>query len=210
MGPDRSGSKIVPAGVTGSHFDRQIQNDTPTRLNTAAPQPMMTITVGRTSLTRKDMQMLRGLIDQVVEAISAPESEQTAESRENAVHKATAVLMVEVARADHVFAEDELMSVLGLIENHFQLDPESAATLFNSANETAEDSVSLHEFTQLLHENLNDPEKEKVVSLLWQIAYADGTLDKFEDSLVLKISDLLHVNRARVMRLKHDAGEGAA
>ncbi len=152
--------------------------------------------------------MLRGLIDQVVEAISAPETEGSAENRENAVHKATAVLMVEVARADHVFAEDELMSVLRLIEHHFRLDPESAATLFNSANETAEDSVSLHEFTQLLHENLNDPEKERVVSLLWQIAFADGTLDKFEDSLVLKISDLLHVNRARVMRLKHDAGQG--
>ena len=34
---------------------------------------------------------------------------------------------------------------------------------------------------------------------------ADGRLDKYEDSLVLKISDLLYVSRARVMRLKHDA-----
>jgi uncharacterized tellurite resistance protein B-like protein len=41
--------------------------------------------------------------------------------------------------------------------------------------------------------------------LLWQIAYADGRLDKYEDSLVLKISDLLHVSRGLVMRLKHDA-----
>ena len=40
---------------------------------------------------------------------------------------------------------------------------------------------------------------------MWQIAYADGELDKYEDSLVLKISDLLYVNRAKVMRLKHDA-----
>jgi uncharacterized tellurite resistance protein B-like protein len=41
--------------------------------------------------------------------------------------------------------------------------------------------------------------------MLWQVAYADGALDKYEDSLILKISDLLHVSRARVMRLKHDA-----
>ncbi len=43
------------------------------------------------------------------------------------------------------------------------------------------------------------------MGLLWQVAYADGRLDKYEDSLVLKISDLLHVSRGRVMRLKHDA-----
>lgn len=48
-------------------------------------------------------------------------------------------------------------------------------------------------------------EKARVVSLLWEIAYADGELDKYENSLVLKISDLLYVSRGRVMRLKHDA-----
>lgn len=153
--------------------------------------------------------MLRNLIDQVVDAISAPEPDAPAERRDEALRMATAVLMVEVARADHVFEEDELDRVLALIQKHFRLEAEAAGELFNAANEKAEDSVSLHEFTQLLHENLEHAEKERVVGLLWQIAYADGTLDKFEDSLVLKISDLLHVDRARVMRLKHDAGQDA-
>ena len=60
-----------------------------------------------------------------------------------------------------------------------------------------------------MHAHLHEREKERIVGLLWQIAYADGELDKYENSLVLKISDLLHVNRARVMRLKHDAAENA-
>jgi uncharacterized tellurite resistance protein B-like protein len=153
--------------------------------------------------------MIKKLIDQVVGAISGPE-EQSGDEREQTLRMATAVLMVDVARADHVFDESELDSVLKLLETHFRLQPEAAAELFNTANEKAEDLVSLHEFTQLLHNNLAEREKEHVVSLLWQIAYADGTLDKFEDSLVLKISDLLHVNRARVMRLKHDAEHGAS
>jgi uncharacterized tellurite resistance protein B-like protein len=46
--------------------------------------------------------------------------------------------------------------------------------------------------------------------MLWQIAYADGRLDKYENSLVLKISDLLYVSRGRVMRLKHDAETAAS
>ena len=83
--------------------------------------------------------------------------------------------------------------------------PEDAAELVNAADEKAEDLVSLHDFTQLLHNNLDEREKATIVGLLWQVAYADGRLDKYEDSLVLKISDLLHVSRGRVMRLKHDA-----
>ena len=153
--------------------------------------------------------MIKNLIDQVVGAISQPPEGQSVDDRERTLRMATAVLMVDVARADHVFEEEELDSVLKLLETHFHLEPEAAAELFNAASEKAEDLVSLHDFTQLLHNHLDHREKERVVSLLWQIAYADGTLDKFEDSLVLKISDLLHVNRARVMRLKHDAEFGA-
>ena len=148
--------------------------------------------------------MLKNLFDQLVGSITATEDAPTVD-RDHAIQMATAVLMVDVARADHVFDEEELDSVLLLIEQHFELDAEEAATIFNAANEKAEDLVSIHEFTKLLHANLDEDEKARVVGLLWDIAYADGTLDKFEDSLVLKISDLLHVNRARVMRLKHDA-----
>ena len=56
-----------------------------------------------------------------------------------------------------------------------------------------------------MHKHLDEAEKARIVGLLWQIAYADGHLDKYEDSLVLKVSDLLYVSRGRVMRLKHDA-----
>ena len=153
--------------------------------------------------------MLKNLFDQLVDRISATEDAATVD-RDHTIQMATAVLMVDVARADHVFDEEELDSVLRLIERHFELDAEEAATIFNAANEKAEDLVSIHEFTKLLHANLDEDEKARVIGLLWEIAYADGTLDKFEDSLVLKISDLLHVNRARVMRLKHDAAASAS
>jgi len=150
--------------------------------------------------------MIKRLFIQVVETITTTDSEGTGgENRESALRMATAVLMLDVARADHVFEEREFDRVLNLIEVHFGLSPEEAAELVNEASEKAEDLVSVHDFTQLLHEHLSEDEKARIVALLWQIAYADGRLDKYEDSLVLKISDLLHVSRGRVMRLKHDA-----
>lgn len=153
--------------------------------------------------------MIRKIYDQVVEAISAPRSGEDPARREEAVRLATAVLMIDVATADHVFDEAEFDRVLRLVEKHFRLQPEQAAEIVNEAGEVAEDMVSVYEFTQLLHKNLDEEEKTRVVGLLWDIAYADGRLDRYEDSLVLKISDLLYVNRARVMRLKHDAGQRA-
>ena len=150
--------------------------------------------------------MIRRLFAQVVESISSTSTVSVStEDREAALRMATAVLMLDVARADYVFAESEFDRVLKLIEVHFALSPEEAAALVNMADDKAENLTSLHEFTQLLHKYLSEDDKARIVSLLWQIAYADGQLDKYEDSLVLKISDLLHVSRGRVMRLKHDA-----
>ena len=150
--------------------------------------------------------MLKNLLDKIGGAITASDdSGDDAEARDAAIRNATAILMVDVARADHVFEDSEFDRVLRLIETHFDLDPEAAAELLNEADQHVDGLTSLHEFTQLLHHNLSDEEKGRVISLLWQIAYADGRLDKYEDSLVLKISDLLHVSRGLVMRLKHDA-----
>jgi uncharacterized tellurite resistance protein B-like protein len=153
--------------------------------------------------------MIKQLFAQVVETFSSTASTPaSAEKREAALRMATAVLMLDVARADHVFEESEFERVLQLFEHHFGLSPDDAAELVNAADDRAENLTSVHEFTKLLHEHLSEDEKARIVSLLWQIAYADGRLDKYEDSLVLKISDLLYVSRGRVMRLKHDAQAG--
>jgi uncharacterized tellurite resistance protein B-like protein len=150
--------------------------------------------------------MIKRIFETVAKVIKATDSpESGSPDREGALRLATAALMVEVARADHVFEKSELVRLLELIELHFALSSEDAADLIDSAATSAEDSVHLHDFTQLLHEHLIESEKARIVGLLWQVAYADGRLDKYEDSLVLKISDLLYVSRGRVMRLKHDA-----
>jgi len=147
--------------------------------------------------------MFRSLYEKIVAQISAEDIE--ADDRDAAIRLATAVLMVDVALVDSSFDEVEFDQMLGLIKNHFGLGTQEAAELINAANAKADELVSTHEFTELLHKHLSDDEKARVVSLLWKIAYADGQLDKYEDSLVLKISDLLYVSRGRVMRLKHDA-----
>ncbi len=150
--------------------------------------------------------MLKRLMDRIAEAIATGDDEAgQPEGRDEAIRMATAVLMIDVARADHVFEEAEFERLLQLFQSHFDLSPDDAALLVDEAGEKADDLVSAYDFTKVLHDHLDHDEKARVVELLWKIAYADGRLDKYENSLVLKISDLLHVSRGRVMRLKHDA-----
>ena len=154
--------------------------------------------------------MLRQLIDRVTSAIDSSKAGNNDADRESALRMATTVLMIDVARADHVFDDSELDRVLELVEAHFGVTGIAAADLVDQASDQAEQLTSAFEFTQILHQHLDETEKARIVALLWQVAYADGRLDKYEDSLVLKISDLLHVSRGRVMRLKHDAAQAAS
>jgi len=150
--------------------------------------------------------MIKRLAEKVSRAFAATDAAKPDDGvRARAIRLATAVLMTEVARADYEYDESEFDLLLDLITNHFQIPPEDAGELANKAVDTVEDSVSLHSFTHLLNNRLSERERERIVSLLWQVAYADGRLDKYEDTLVLRISDLLYVSRGRVMRLKHDA-----
>jgi len=154
--------------------------------------------------------MIKRLAEKVASVFSASgDSELDDDKRESAIQLAAAVLLADVARADSDFDESEFTLLLDMITVHFRISPDEAVLLANQATETAEESVSLHSFTHLLNNSLAVGEKEKIVSLLWRMVYADDKLDKYEDALVLKISDLLHVSRGRVMRLKHDANPGA-
>ena len=147
--------------------------------------------------------MFKNLFDDIMGRISA--EDVAADDRDAAIRMATAVLMVDVALVDSSFDEVEFERMLRLVKNHFGLSTQAAAELINAANAEADELVSVHEFTELLHQNLDDDEKARVVELLWSTAYADGELNKYEDALVLKVSDMLNVSRDLVMRLKLDA-----
>jgi len=135
------------------------------------------------------------------------EDEVSADVGEARIQHATAVLLIEIARADHERLAIEHDTMLELLKDGFNLSDAEAESLLSRAETAAENSVSLHEFTRVLHAELSYIEKEKVVEMLWRIALADKVLDKYEDYMVGKIAELLYVVRGDVMRLKNKVYE---
>lgn len=143
------------------------------------------------------------MIDRLLSFFGMSEEEAPADVGESRIQLATAVLLVEIARADSERLVVEHDAMLESLQAGFSLSVDEAEDVLNRAETAAENSVSLHEFTRILHAELSYAEKQRIVEMLWRIALADKVLDKYEDYMIGKIAELLYVVRGDVMRLKH-------
>jgi uncharacterized tellurite resistance protein B-like protein len=116
---------------------------------------------------------------------------------------AMAALLVEAARADHHVKEKELEELGCLLATRLGLGADAALELVHRARAVVENSVSLYEFTRPIHEAFTYEQKLEFVAMLWHVALADRRLDKYEDYLIGKVSELLYVARGDVIRLRN-------
>ena len=129
-----------------------------------------------------------------------------AESNDDGEHElqlATALLLVEIARADHSLAGIEQETIIALLSEHFSLNAAELETLVARAHAEADHVASLQGFTRRLHEELEYADKLKIVEMLWEVAFADEVLSRHEDGLVRKIGDLLYVSHGDQIRLRN-------
>lgn len=123
-------------------------------------------------------------------------------SRESAVRLAAAVLLVEMARADAQHDEHERKALVQELQQRFGLSVEEAQALLSAAEQSADQSVSLHGYIDDINAGLDYPQKRSVLKMLWQVAYADGRLHRHEEHLMRRFADLLHLGHEDFIRLK--------
>lgn len=121
---------------------------------------------------------------------------------EHAYQLATAALLMEISRADQTIEKSERDLIERAIREKFQLDENETAELVQLAESEANNATSLYEFTRLINENFDHQQKQRVVEMLWQVAYADGNADNYEEHLIRRIADLIHVPHRGFIRAK--------
>ncbi len=124
---------------------------------------------------------------------------------EHATQLATAVLLVELSRADAEVAGSEQRAVARTLKSRFDLSEGEVDGLLTLADEAADEATSLFQFTRLLNDHFSAEQKIQVVEMLWQVAYSDGRLDVHEDHTIRKIADLLYVPHPAFIKAKHRA-----
>ncbi|MGH8426526.1 MAG: TerB family tellurite resistance protein [Gammaproteobacteria bacterium] len=115
---------------------------------------------------------------------------------------ALAALLVEMMRADYRSDPGEREMAQRMLARRFGLDAETAKRLLAQGERAADRAVSLFEHTRALDVGLDEQEKFAVIEALWEVAFADGSLDGNEDYLAHKVGDLLHVRHSDLIRIK--------
>jgi uncharacterized tellurite resistance protein B-like protein len=115
---------------------------------------------------------------------------------------AAAALFLEIASIDNEFSDEERLRILAILESEYQLSPEDALALAEEARSELAGSVDLWRFTNRINESYSDEEKVRVVELLWEIVYADGTVDAHEDYLMHKLGKLLRMPHRQLIAAK--------
>jgi uncharacterized tellurite resistance protein B-like protein len=106
---------------------------------------------------------------------------------------ATTALLIEMMRADAEVREDERRKVIETITTKFDLMEEESDVLMQLAEEKIWKATGYYEFTSLINRGFSYEQKVKVIEHLWEIAFADTSIDKHEEHMVRKIADLIYV-----------------
>jgi uncharacterized tellurite resistance protein B-like protein len=128
---------------------------------------------------------------------------------EHLLQLATAVLLVEVMRADIEMRPDERAAVQAALRETFTLTPDEADRLAELAVSTAREATDLYGFTSRLNERFGMEQKVRMVELMWRVAYADGHLADHERHTLWRVADLLHVPQGAYVLARQRAREAA-
>ena len=120
---------------------------------------------------------------------------------------ATAVLLVEVMRADPAIKPAETEAALRALRGKFGLNDTALQSLLDLAHGAAASAHDLQTFTSQLNTHFTQPQKIAVVQAMWEVAYADGQLDAHERHLISKVAGLLHVTHGEYIGAKLRAEE---
>lgn len=122
---------------------------------------------------------------------------------EHRLQVATAALLIEIARADFHIEDQELDQVAASLKAKFDLSALEVQSLIELATQEVKQAISYYEFTSLINQEFSFEQKIKVIELMWEVAYADDYLQKYEEALIRKISDLLYIPHSDFIAAKH-------
>jgi uncharacterized tellurite resistance protein B-like protein len=129
---------------------------------------------------------------------------------DNDYRLAAAALLVHAASIDGEMSAVERDKLQVVLKHCFALDDDATSELIDEATEAEHEAVDLYHFTSSLNHKLDDDGRRRIVEMMWQVIYADGRLNEFEDNLVWRAADLLNVSsRDRVEIRRRVAGEQA-
>ncbi len=138
------------------------------------------------------------MIREFLKRLTEPEPEVN----EPDVSLAATVLLVEIMKADHQTEDSERDELLRAIKVLCGKEGTEAEALLAEAEQASDTAPDLYYFTNAVHNAFSPEQKFTLLKALWLVAYADDSLDKYEEHTIRRIAELLYVPHSEFIRAK--------
>jgi uncharacterized tellurite resistance protein B-like protein len=128
---------------------------------------------------------------------------------DNDYRLAAAALLVHVLSIDGDVSPIERRKLHAVLKYRFSLDDETTDALIDEATVIEGESVDLYQFTSLLGRSLDEEGRRRIIEMMWELIYADGRANEFEDNLVWRVADLLGVSSRERIELRQQVAADA-
>ena len=146
------------------------------------------------------LKKIKGYISELGNQPSDVENRE--EKEQNIINNACAALLIETALADKEFNIEEIDSMKRTLREVYEIDEKDLDELISESEKKVSESTSLYEYTRLINDLCDYQDKLKLINNLWAIAFADKYLDKYEEHLIRKVSDLLYISHSDFIQQK--------
>lgn len=106
---------------------------------------------------------------------------------------AVGALLVEAAKMDDAFDDDERAAIRDLLAQRFELGDDGAQRLLTAAESKIDNANELYTLTRTIKDAFTHDDRVDFMQMLWEVAYADGTLHHYESNLMRRVAGLVHV-----------------
>ncbi len=102
-------------------------------------------------------------------------------------------LLIECAKGDYDFSDQEILKIKDLIKKKLKIDKSKINLIFDKALEMVEENVELYSLTKDIRDNFDKEEILQIFEYMWSVVLADGKIDDFEAALISKLVGLFHL-----------------
>ena len=102
-------------------------------------------------------------------------------------------LLIECAKGDYDFSDQEISKIKDLIKNKLKIGQSEINSIFDKALELVEENVELYSLTKDIRDNFSKEEILEIFEYMWSVVMADGKIDDFEAALMSKLVGLFHL-----------------
>ena len=116
---------------------------------------------------------------------------------------ATCILLIEVSKSDDDYDISEKSKIKSLLQEKFQISNDEINNLYAYSDKQHNSMTSLYDWTEIINNECSYEQKLTIIGFMWDIAFTDSKIDKYEDFTIRKVADLIYVKHKDFISLKN-------